>query len=98
LSGGDVSVVECFVGEQGYANEADSCHDGEDPETPVPLCDVENEGREKGAEVWGEDDESGPDVDFAARAELAIFLLAMEKGLYGCSWKKKISLMNMSPP
>ena len=92
-----MSIVEGFVDEQGYADEADGCHDSEEPEAPVPFCDVEDEGCEEGAEVGREDDESGPDVDFAAGIELAIFLWQW-KGTYGCSWKKKISLMNMSPP
>jgi hypothetical protein len=74
LGGWDVSVVEGFIDEKGYTDEADGCHDGEEPETPVPLRGVEDEGCEEGPEVGREDDKPGPDIDFAAGIELAMFL------------------------
>jgi hypothetical protein len=61
-----VAVVEGFIGEEGYAQEAESRHDGEEPEAPVPFCGIENEGCKERAKVRGEDYKSGPDVDFAA--------------------------------
>lgn len=93
-----MAVVEGFFAEEGYEEEAHGCHHSEEPETPFPFCDVEDECCEEGAEVWGENDKSGPDVDFAAVTLSDKVGIMRRKETYGCSWKKKMSLMNMSPP
>jgi hypothetical protein len=98
LRGGNVSVVEGFFAEEGYEEEANRCHYREEPEAPFPFCDIEDKGCKEGAEVRGEDYESSPDVDFAPAACFKEVWTAKIEETYGCSWKKKISLMNISPP
>jgi len=61
----DVPVVEGFVDEEDDGDEADPSQYAEKTKSPVPFGPIEDECGEKGSEVWGEDDESGPDVDFA---------------------------------
>ena len=60
-----MAVVEGFLSKEGDKEEAHGCQQCEKPEAPFPLRDVEDESCEQRSEIWGKDDESGPDVDLA---------------------------------
>ena len=63
---GDFAVVVGFVDEEDDEQKAHACQDGDEPEAPVPFCAREDEGCEHRAEIGGENDEAGPDVDFSS--------------------------------
>lgn len=63
---GKVAIVEGFVHKEEDEEEADAAHDGEEAEAPRPAGARKDESCEEGAEVWREDNEGGPDIDFAA--------------------------------
>ena len=65
LASGNAPVVESFVEEEDDGDETQPGLDAVQTESPLPFLGGDDEGGEEGAEVGGEHDEGGPDVDFA---------------------------------
>ena len=59
------TIIVRFLDEQDCHNEAKSCLGSVYPECNRPGLGRDNKGREQWPEVWGENDECSPDVDFS---------------------------------
>lgn len=57
-------VIVRLINEENCGDKAESSFNSVHPESPCPLLCADNEGREKGSEVWAQNDETRPDVDF----------------------------------
>ena len=93
------SVVIGLVHETEDEDPADGREHRDEVECPAPGAFPGDEGGDEWTEVGGDDDEARPDVDFTPRTlrQLDGLVSQMEQ-TYGCSWKKNMSLINISPP